>query len=77
VVMAVTDKEKGTRGGISGFVVEKGTPGFRPGKKENKLGLRASDTAERQRCIGLSTAARRRWSYVAKLVCGGRTCGFR
>src|SRR6202020_721533 len=46
VVMAVTDREKGTRGGISGFVVEKGTKGFRPGKKENKLGLRASDTAE-------------------------------
>src|SRR5271154_2799113 len=46
LVMAVTDKEKGTRGGISGFVVEKGTKGFRPGKKENKLGLRASDTAE-------------------------------
>jgi len=46
LVLAVTDKEKGTRGGISGFVVEKGTKGFRPGKKENKLGLRASDTAE-------------------------------
>jgi len=46
VVMAVTDKEKGTRGGITGFVVEKGTKGFRSGKKENKLGLRASDTAE-------------------------------
>jgi alkylation response protein AidB-like acyl-CoA dehydrogenase len=46
VVMAVTDKEKGTRGGISGFVVEKGTKGFRPGRKENKLGLRASDTSE-------------------------------
>jgi alkylation response protein AidB-like acyl-CoA dehydrogenase len=46
VVMAVTDREKGTRGGISGFLVEKGTKGFRPGKKENKLGLRASDTAE-------------------------------
>src|SRR5712672_1888263 len=46
VVLAVTDKEKGTRGGISGFVVEKGTPGFRPGRKENKLGLRASDTSE-------------------------------
>src|SRR5215469_3644558 len=46
VVLAVTDKEKGTRGGISGFVVEKGTKGFRSGKKENKLGLRASDTAE-------------------------------
>ncbi|HEY5330691.1 MAG TPA: acyl-CoA dehydrogenase [Acidobacteriaceae bacterium] len=46
LVLAVTDKEKGTRGGISAFVVENGTPGFRPGKKENKLGLRASDTAE-------------------------------
>jgi len=46
LVLAVTDKEKGTRGGISAFVIEKGTPGFRPGKKENKLGLRASDTAE-------------------------------
>ncbi|RZU40065.1 acyl-CoA dehydrogenase [Edaphobacter modestus] len=46
VILAVTDKEKGPSGGISAFVVEKGTPGFRPGKKENKLGLRASDTAE-------------------------------
>ncbi len=46
LVLAVTDKAKGTRGGISGFLVEKGTPGFRPGKKENKLGMRASDTSE-------------------------------
>jgi alkylation response protein AidB-like acyl-CoA dehydrogenase len=45
VVIAVTDKTKGTKG-LSAFVVEKGTKGFRPGKKENKLGLRASDTAE-------------------------------
>jgi alkylation response protein AidB-like acyl-CoA dehydrogenase len=45
VIIAVTDKAKGTRG-LSAFVVEKGTPGFRPGKKENKLGLRASDTSE-------------------------------
>ena len=45
VVIAVTDKEEGTHG-LSAFVVEKGTPGFRPGKKENKLGLRASDTSE-------------------------------
>jgi alkylation response protein AidB-like acyl-CoA dehydrogenase len=44
-VIAVTDKTKGTHG-LSAFVVEKGTPGFRPGKKENKLGLRASDTSE-------------------------------
>jgi alkylation response protein AidB-like acyl-CoA dehydrogenase len=45
VAMAVTDKEKKSHG-ISAFVIEKGTPGFRPGKKENKLGLRASDTSE-------------------------------
>ncbi len=45
VVIAVTDRTKGTHG-LSAFVVEKGTPGFRPGKKEDKLGLRASDTAE-------------------------------
>jgi alkylation response protein AidB-like acyl-CoA dehydrogenase len=45
VVIAVTDKSKGTHG-LSAFVVEKGTPGFRAGKKENKLGLRASDTSE-------------------------------
>lgn len=45
VAMAVTDKEKAAHG-ISAFVVEKGTPGFKPGKKENKLGLRASDTSE-------------------------------
>ena len=45
VAMAVTDKSKNSHG-ISAFIVEKGTPGFRPGKKENKLGLRASDTSE-------------------------------
>jgi alkylation response protein AidB-like acyl-CoA dehydrogenase len=45
VVIAVTDREKGVHG-LSAFVVEKGTPGFRAGKKENKLGLRASDTSE-------------------------------
>src|SRR5262245_41916377 len=44
-VIAVTDKSKGTSG-LSAFIVEKGTKGFRPGKKENKLGLRASDTSE-------------------------------
>jgi alkylation response protein AidB-like acyl-CoA dehydrogenase len=46
LVLAVTDKEKATHGGISAFLIEKGTPGFRSGKKENKLGLRASDTSE-------------------------------
>ena len=45
VVIAVTDKTQGTHG-LSAFAVEKGTKGFRAGKKENKLGLRASDTAE-------------------------------
>jgi alkylation response protein AidB-like acyl-CoA dehydrogenase len=45
VVIAVTDRSKGTHG-LSAFIVEKGTKGFYPGKKENKLGLRASDTSE-------------------------------
>jgi len=45
VVMAVTDKSKGKKG-ISAFIVERGTPGFRPGKKEDKLGVRSSDTSE-------------------------------
>ena len=45
VGMAVTDKSKKSHG-ISAFIIEKGTKGFRPGKKENKLGLRASDTSE-------------------------------
>ncbi|MGQ9619113.1 MAG: acyl-CoA dehydrogenase [Candidatus Aminicenantia bacterium] len=45
VVMAVTDKSKDKRG-ISAFIVEKGTKGFSVGKREDKLGVRASDTAE-------------------------------
>src|SRR6202022_4148925 len=45
VVLALADGGARTHG-LSAFVVEKGTKGFRPGKKENKLGLRASDTAE-------------------------------
>jgi alkylation response protein AidB-like acyl-CoA dehydrogenase len=44
VAMAVTEKNAGHHG-ISAFIVEKGTPGFHAGKKENKLGLRASDTS--------------------------------
>lgn len=43
LVMATTDKEKGHRG-ITTFLVEKGTPGFGHGKKEDKLGIRSSDT---------------------------------
>ncbi len=45
VVMAVTDRAKGHRG-ISAFIVERGTPGMKAGRKENKLGMRASDTSE-------------------------------
>jgi hypothetical protein len=45
VAMAVTDRA-GAQHGISAFIIEKGTPGFRLGKKENKLGLRASATGE-------------------------------
>jgi alkylation response protein AidB-like acyl-CoA dehydrogenase len=45
VVMAVTDRAKAHRG-ISAFIVERGTDGFRAGKKEDKLGMRASETSE-------------------------------
>lgn len=44
-VFASTNKNRGTRG-ISCFVVEKGTPGFSFGKKENKLGIRSSETRQ-------------------------------
>jgi len=45
VVIAVTDRAAHTHG-LSAFIVQKDAKGFRPGKKENKLGLRASDTSE-------------------------------
>jgi len=45
VVMAVTDRAAGSKG-VSAFIVERGTPGMTPGKKEDKLGMRASDTSE-------------------------------
>ncbi|MGA7722574.1 MAG: acyl-CoA dehydrogenase family protein [Ignavibacteriaceae bacterium] len=45
VIMAITDKSKG-REGISAFILEKGNNGFIVGKKENKLGMRASDTTQ-------------------------------
>ncbi|MCX5706070.1 MAG: acyl-CoA dehydrogenase family protein [Candidatus Omnitrophica bacterium] len=45
VVIAMTDKTKGARG-ASAFIVEKGTPGFSFGKKEDKFGIRASSTRE-------------------------------
>src|ERR1044072_3276080 len=44
VAMAVTDKSKRSKG-ISAFIFEKGMKGFSPSKKENKVGLRASETA--------------------------------
>lgn len=45
VVFASTDRTKGVKG-ITGFIVEKGTPGFVIGKKEEKMGIRASSTTE-------------------------------
>jgi alkylation response protein AidB-like acyl-CoA dehydrogenase len=45
VAMAVTDRSA-SQHGISAFILEKGAPGFRVGKKENKLGMRASATGE-------------------------------
>jgi butyryl-CoA dehydrogenase len=45
VITAKTDPEKGTRG-ISSFIVEKGTPGFQPGRDEKKMGLKGSVTSE-------------------------------
>jgi alkylation response protein AidB-like acyl-CoA dehydrogenase len=44
-IIAITDKSKGPRG-ASAFIVEKGTPGFSFGKKENKMGIRCSITTE-------------------------------
>jgi alkylation response protein AidB-like acyl-CoA dehydrogenase len=45
VVMAITDSTRGSKG-ISAFIVERGTPGLLAGKKEDKLGMRASETCE-------------------------------
>ncbi len=45
IAMAVTDRSAGAKG-ISAFIVERGTPGMTAGKKEDKLGMRASDTSE-------------------------------
>ena len=53
IVIAMTDKQKGTRGGISAFIVEKGFEGFSIGKTEEKMGICASSTTELvfQNCI--------------------------
>ncbi len=45
IIMAMTDTSKGTRG-ISAFIVDRETPGFSVGKKEDKMGINASDTRE-------------------------------
>ncbi len=45
-VVIVRTGEKGDSKGMTAFIIEKGTPGFTSGKKENKLGMRASETAE-------------------------------
>ncbi len=45
-VVVVRTGEKGDSHGMSAFVIEKGTPGFSSGKKEDKMGMRASETAE-------------------------------
>jgi len=45
-VVIVRTGEKGDSRGMTAFAIEKGTPGFTSGKKENKLGMRASETAE-------------------------------
>jgi butyryl-CoA dehydrogenase len=45
LLFGMTDKSKGHRG-ITGFIVEKGTPGFSVGKREHKMGIRASETCE-------------------------------
>ena len=45
-VVIARNAEKGDSRGMTAFVVERGTPGFTAGKKENKLGMRASETAE-------------------------------
>jgi hypothetical protein len=45
LALAVTDRARGPKG-ISAFVVERGTPGLRAGRKEDKLGMRASETSE-------------------------------
>jgi hypothetical protein len=77
VAMAVTDKGKDKRR-ISAFIVPKGTPGFRAGKKERKLGHRASDTSEmifeNCRVAGSQLLGERGEGFVAalKVLDGGR-----
>ena len=46
IVFASTDSTKGSRGGITAFILEKGTPGLSIGKIENKMGIRGSETSD-------------------------------
>ncbi len=77
LVMATTDKSKGAKG-VSAFIVEKGTPGFFVAKKENKLGIRSSDTVSLAFTDCRIPAANRiaeegfRIKYALKSLDGGR-----
>ncbi|HIV87060.1 MAG TPA: acyl-CoA dehydrogenase [Candidatus Pygmaiobacter gallistercoris] len=77
IVFAMTDKTKGTKG-ISAFIVEKGFPGFSIGKKEDKLGIRASSTTELifENCIvpkeNLLGAEGKGFSIAMQTLDGGR-----
>lgn len=80
VVMAVTSASGGSKGrhGISAFIIEKGTQGFSVGKKEDKLGLRTSDTASiiledcRIPADNLIGEVNRGFQDVLKILDGGR-----
>ncbi len=77
ILMAVTDRARGNRG-ISAFVVELDNPGIRVGKKENKLGMRASDTCTlvmedcRVSADALLGAEGAGWVDSMKILDGGR-----
>lgn len=77
IIFAMTDRSKGTRG-ISAFIVEKSFPGFSIGKIENKLGIRASSTAEliMENCIvpkeNLIGQEGRGFGIAMKTLDGGR-----
>ena len=77
IIMAMTDKSKGTRG-ISAFIVEKDFPGFSIGKKEKKLGIRGSATCEliMENCIvpteNLLGAEGKGFGIAMKTLDGGR-----
>lgn len=77
VLMAVTDRARGNRG-ISAFIVELDNPGIRVGKKENKLGMRASDTCTlvmedcRVAAGALLGAEGAGWVDSMKILDGGR-----